>query len=87
MQLSEAITGYWLAKRPDFSKTTIPGYERTFQRLVSVLGNPDFAAITSSDIRRFLVHLTAAIFHSQAAILATTRNGSNCPPVIPLELL
>lgn len=58
MQLSEAITGYWLAKRLDFSKTTIPGYERTFRRLVSFLGDPDFAAITPNDIRRYLVHLS-----------------------------
>jgi len=57
MRLSDAIAGYWLDKRLDMSKTTIPGYERTFRRLVSFLGDPEFAAVTSNDVRRFLVHL------------------------------
>lgn len=57
MRLSDAISGYWLDKRLDMSKTTIPGYERTFRRLVAFLGDPEFAAVTSNDVRRFLVHL------------------------------
>lgn len=59
MRLSDAIAGYWLDKRLDMSKTTIPGYERTFGRLVSFLDDPDFAAVTSDDIRRFLAHLSS----------------------------
>jgi len=57
MRLSDVITGYWLDKRLDFSPTTIPGYERTFARLVAFLGDPEFAAVTPNDIRRFLAHL------------------------------
>lgn len=57
MKLSDVIEGYWLEKRLDFSETTIPGYRRVFARLVAFLADPDFATITSSDVRRFLVHL------------------------------
>ena len=57
MRLSDVITGYWLDKRLDFSPTTIPGYERTFARLLAFLGDPEFTDIASNDIRRFLAHL------------------------------
>lgn len=57
MRISEALTGYWLDKRMNFSATTVPGYERTFRRLVEFMGDPDIEKVTSSDIRRFLAWL------------------------------
>lgn len=58
MRLSEVIEGYWLAKQLDLSETTIPGYARVFDRLVSFLGDPEFTKVTSTDIRRYLVHIS-----------------------------
>jgi integrase/recombinase XerD len=57
MKLSEAIEGYWLDKKLDMSPTTIPGYEKTFARLVRFLDDAPFDAVTSDDIRRFLAWL------------------------------
>lgn len=57
MRLSDAIEGYWLDKRLDMSETTIPGYQKTFRRLVAYLEDPEFDAITSDNIRRFLAWL------------------------------
>lgn len=60
MRLSEAIEGYWLDKRLDMSATTLPRYEVTFRRLIEFLGDPEFDAITSNDVRRFLAWLPTA---------------------------
>ena len=68
MRLSDVIAGYWLDKRLGFSKTTIPGYERTFGRLVVFLGDPEFGAITASDVRRFLVHLAEGFGLSKRSV-------------------
>lgn len=57
MKLSDALVGYWLEKRLSMSETTIPGYERTFARLVLFLGDVDMEAVTANDIRRFLAWL------------------------------
>ena len=56
-KLSEAIEGYWLDKRLEFSETTIPGYRLTFRRLVEFLNDAHINAVTSDDLRRFLLHL------------------------------
>lgn len=56
MKLSDAITGYWLDKRLDFSKHTIAGYSVIFDRLIAFLADKPFEQITSNDIRRFLAH-------------------------------
>ena len=57
MRLSQVITGYWLDKRTSFSKRTVEGYTYHFDKLVAYLADPEFAAITPDDIRRFLTHL------------------------------
>ena len=57
MRLSEAMTGYWLDKRLQFSETTIPGYERTFRRFVAFVGDVELESVTADDVRRFLAHL------------------------------
>lgn len=57
MKLSDALQGFWLSKELEFSEQTIPGYRRTFARLVAFLGDVDIEAVTSADIRRYLLHL------------------------------
>jgi integrase/recombinase XerD len=57
MKISDALQGYWLTKELEFSAQTIPGYRRTFVRLVAFLGDGDIEVVTSADIRRFLLHL------------------------------
>ncbi len=58
MKLSDALTGYWLDKRTDFSLHTVGDYQVTFKRLVEFLHDPEFEAITTNDLRRFLAYLT-----------------------------
>lgn len=57
MKLSEALIGYWLEKKLSMSETTIPGYKRTFARLIAFLGDVDIETITANDLRRFLAWL------------------------------
>lgn len=57
MRLSRALQGYWLTKRLEFSENTVPGYRRTFARLVAFLDDPDIEEVTSGDVRRFLLYL------------------------------
>lgn len=57
MKLSDALEGYWLTKELEFSPQTMPGYRRTFARLVAFLDDAHIEDITSADIRRFLLHL------------------------------
>lgn len=57
MKLSDALVGYWLEKRLSMSQTTIPGYERTFTRLIAFLGDVDIETVTANDLRRFLAWL------------------------------
>jgi site-specific recombinase XerD len=57
MKLSDALVGYWLEKRLHMSPTTIPGYERTFARLIVFLGDVDIEHVTANDVRRFLAWL------------------------------
>lgn len=57
MKLSDALQGYWLTKELEFSEQTIPGYRRTFARFVAFMGDCDIEAVTSADVRRFLLHL------------------------------
>lgn len=56
MKLSDAISGYWLDKQIDFSPHTITGYSVVFRRLIAFLDDSDIEAVTSNDIRRFLLH-------------------------------
>ena len=57
MKLTDALIGYWLEKRLSMSDTTIPGYERTFARLIAFLGDVDIETVTANDLRRFLAWL------------------------------
>lgn len=57
MKLSDALVGYWLEKRLSMSQTTVPGYERTFARLIAFLGDVDIENVTANDLRRFLAWL------------------------------
>jgi len=57
MRLSQVISGYWLDKRTSFSKRTVEGYTYHFDKLLAYLEDPEFEAVTSDDIRRFLAHL------------------------------
>ncbi|MCC6454759.1 MAG: tyrosine-type recombinase/integrase [Caldilineaceae bacterium] len=57
MKISDALQGYWLTKELEFSDTTTPGYHRTFARFVVFMSDCDIEAVTSADIRRFLLHL------------------------------
>lgn len=41
----------------DFSLHTVDDYQVTFKRLVEFLHDPEFEAITTNDLRRFLAHL------------------------------
>lgn len=56
MKLSDAITGYWLDKRLNFSRHTITGYTLIFDRLIGYLQDRDIEQVTSDDIRRFLAY-------------------------------
>jgi hypothetical protein len=39
MQLSDALTGYWLDKRTVFSPHTVTDYSLTFDRLIKFMGS------------------------------------------------
>lgn len=60
MKFSEALEGYWLAKRLELSKTTVDGYSNVFAQFSQHLaanGTPDFEQITPKHIRDFLVSM------------------------------
>jgi integrase/recombinase XerD len=58
MQLSDALTGYWLDKRTVFSPHTVTDYSLTFDRLIEFLGpTTEIEGVTSDDLRRFLAHV------------------------------
>lgn len=58
MKLVDALEGYWLSKRLNFSPSTIADYTLTFDRLVLFLSRDiDFESITSTDIHRFLEYI------------------------------
>lgn len=57
MLLSQALAGYWLEKKIDFSPATHRDYSLTFDRLIAFLGDIELTAITADDIRRFLAHI------------------------------
>ena len=55
MRLEDALDGYWLARKRDFSPNTVVDYHRTFTRLCDFVG-PDKAIeeISAGDIHDFL---------------------------------
>lgn len=57
MKLSYAIEGYWLDKQLSFSPESIKTYTWVFNHFAEFVGDVEMEAITSNDVRRFLVHL------------------------------
>lgn len=58
MKLRTALDGFWLDKQLNFSPNTTAKYRYAFRLLVAFVGDDaDLEAITSADIRRFLIHL------------------------------
>jgi hypothetical protein len=61
MKLSDVLIGYWLEKRLSISETTIPGYERTFARLIGFLGDVEYGGLVRrSTVRSGMVRLGTA---------------------------
>ncbi|HRJ45179.1 MAG TPA: tyrosine-type recombinase/integrase [Caldilineaceae bacterium] len=54
MRFSEALEGFWLAKRRNYSEHTIRDYSNTFQRFCRFVGDADVGGLVADDIRRFL---------------------------------
>lgn len=68
MNLSDALQGYWLDKKLEFSPHTIESYNRVFDRFIAFTDNRDIEAISSDDIRRFLVHLRSEFDLSRRSV-------------------
>lgn len=56
MKLSDALQGYWLTRRRYLAEDTKRNYTNRFKRLIAHVGDPDFCAITTADIRNLLEH-------------------------------
>ncbi|MFO7696675.1 MAG: site-specific integrase, partial [Anaerolineae bacterium] len=57
MRLSDAVTGYTLAKTADgYSPHTLADYGLHLRRLIAYLENPELDQVTIEDLRRFMVH-------------------------------
>lgn len=54
MQFHDALEGYWLSRRREFSKATILDYGLTFKRFAQYLGTRSIQEITARDINKFL---------------------------------
>lgn len=54
---NDALEGYWLAKRQNFSRHTEADYTRTFHRFHEWLDTDDVAKITPRHVREFLLYL------------------------------
>lgn len=57
MKWQDALEGYWLAKRLNFSEHTIADYELTFRRFGRWIRNCDVEEIGPADVQAFLAHL------------------------------
>ena len=58
MRFDVALTGYWLARRRDFSENTVQDYERTFLRFQRFVGDErELEAIGAEDVHGFLNQL------------------------------
>ncbi len=60
MPLSVALDGYWLDKQLEFSPNTVAKYHYFFRRLIAFLGDVAVDQVTTTDVRRFLVHVATA---------------------------
>ena len=54
MRFSEALDGFWLAKKRGYSESTIYSHGLVFRRFRAFVGDADVAGLTGDDIRRFL---------------------------------
>ncbi len=54
---TDALEGYWLARRSSFSKATIDDYTLTFTRFATFIGDQPLAEISAPDVQRFLDHV------------------------------
>ncbi len=54
MRFSDALEGFWLAKRRGYSVHTVADYANTFRRFRLFVGDADVAGLVADDIRRFL---------------------------------
>lgn len=54
MKLITAVEGFFLEKRLRFSKRTVEGYHYHLDYFMGFMGNVEFEAIQSDDVRRFL---------------------------------
>ncbi|MFN8494002.1 MAG: tyrosine-type recombinase/integrase [Caldilineaceae bacterium] len=57
MRITTVLEGYWLDKRLKFSPRTVANYTHFFNRFIKFLGDVEFEAITSNDVRKFLHYL------------------------------
>ena len=55
MRLDDALDGYWLARKRDFSPNTVSDYQRTFDRLCEFVGpEAQIEEISAGDTHDFL---------------------------------
>lgn len=54
MRFSEALEGFWLAKKRGYSESTVYSHGMVFDRFRLFVGDADVAGLKSDDIRRFL---------------------------------
>lgn len=54
MRFSDALEGFWLAKRRGYSEHTVADYANTFRRFRLFVGDADVAGLSADDVRRFL---------------------------------
>lgn len=59
MNLTDAITGYWLERKRQLSPNTYNDYQRTFQRFAAYHADCAIESITPNHVRRFLNHIAA----------------------------
>lgn len=57
MTFAAALTGYWLARRGNFSPATISDYSRTYLRFSAFIGDTRLGDIEADDIHHFMEHM------------------------------
>lgn len=57
MRFSQALEGYWLERKRDFSASTVRDYSLHFRRFVEFVGDGELASIDADDVRGFLNYL------------------------------
>lgn len=54
MRFSDALDGFWLAKKRGYSESTVYSHGLVFRRFKAFVGDADVAGLVADDIRRFL---------------------------------